>query len=180
MGLILAFFRRFFGGYDSRIDWLENRGVQMIFCIASVFFWELYKGFVWWKALLIGVLVYVFWCKGHWYYFKCGTEDDSYIDEQLAKGRKPAMNWIVKPVNKILGFAERSKQYCFVGLFIRYVVWSIPVSLLVGFHFTGCAMAIPFIYNAMFWVELPSNRFCDCPTNWAEWFAGIVIGYGLY
>lgn len=180
MGIIFAFFRRFFGGYDSRIDWLENRGVQMIFCIASVFLWELYKGFVWWKALLIGVLVYVFWCKGHWYYFKCGTEDDSYIDEQLAKGRKPAMNWIVKPINKLLGFAERSKQYCFVGLFVRYVLWSIPVSLLIGFHFTGCAMAIPFIYNAMFWVELPSNRFCGSPTNWAEWFAGIVIGYGLY
>lgn len=180
MGLILAFFRRFFGGYDSRIDWLENRGVQMIFCIASVFLWELHKGFVWWKALLIGILVYVFWCKGHWYYFKCGTEDDSYIDEQLAKGRKPAMNWIVKPINKLFKFAERSKQYCFVGLFVRYVLWSIPVSLLVGFHFTGCAMAIPFIYNAMFWVELPKNRFCGCPTNWAEWFAGIVIGYGLY
>lgn len=180
MGIILAFFRRFFGGYDSRIDWLENRGVQMIFCITCVFLWGLYKGYVWWKALLIGVLVYIFWCKGHWYYFKCGTEDDSYIDEQLAKGRKPALNWIVKPINKIFGFAERSKQYCFVGLFVRYVLCSIPVSLFVGFHFTGCAMAIPFIYNAMFWVELPSNRFCKSPTNWAEWFAGLVIGYGLY
>lgn len=180
MGTILAFFRRFFGGYDSRTDWLENRGVQMIFCIISVFLWELHKGFNWWKALIIGVLVYIFFCKGHWYYFLCGTESDEYIDEQLAKGRKPALNWIVKPVNKLFGFKERSKQYCFVGLFIRYVLWSIPVSLFVGFHFTGCAMAIPFIYNAMFWVELPNTRFCGSPTNWAEWFSGLIIGYGLY
>lgn len=30
------------------------------------------------------------------------------------------------------------------------------------------------------WVELPKCRFCKSPTNWAEWFAGLVIGYGLY
>lgn len=180
MGLILAFFRRFFGGYDSKFDWLEKRGVQMIICILAVFLWELYKGFVWWKALIIGVLVYIFWCKGHYYYFMCGTEDDAYIDEQEAKGRKPAMNWIVAPICKWLGFEPRSKQYCFVGLAIRYIFYSIPVSFFVGFHFTGCAMAIPFIYNAMFWVELPNTRFCKSPTNWAEWFAGLVIGYGLY
>ncbi|MBO7735221.1 MAG: hypothetical protein J6S67_21835 [Methanobrevibacter sp.] len=181
MGLILAFFRRFFGGYDSKLDWLEQRGVQMVICIASVFLYELYfKGFVWWKALSIGVLVYIFWCKGHWYYFQCGTEDDAYIDEQLAKGRKPALNWIVAPVNKFFGFKERTKQYCFVGMMIRYALYSIPVSLFVGFHFTAGGMAIPFVYNACFWVDLPKCRFCKAPTNWAEWFSGLIIGYCLY
>lgn len=33
MGIIFAFFRRFFGGYDSKYDWLEQRGVQATFCI---------------------------------------------------------------------------------------------------------------------------------------------------
>ena len=180
MGLIMAFFRRFFGGFDSKFDWLEERGVQAAICISSVFIFEMSKGFAWWKALLVAVLVYMFWCEGHYYYFLCGTEDDAYIDEQEAKGRKPAMNWIVAPVNKWIGFKPRSKQYCFVGLMIRYVLWSIPVSLFVGFHFSAGAMSIPFVYNAMFWVELPKTRFCKAPTNWAEWFSGLIIGYCLY
>lgn len=179
IGFIMAFFRRFFGGYDSKFDFLEKRGVQMIICILSVFLWELYKGFNWWKALIIGVLVYIFWCKGHWYYFMCGTEDDKYIDEQLAKGRKPAMNWIVAPVNKLLGFKPRSKQYCFVGMLIRYTVYALPVALFVGWKFYNAAFAIPFVYNAMFWVELPKTRFCKSPTNWAEWFSGLIIGWSL-
>lgn len=180
MGWLLAIFRRLFGGGDSRFDFLEQRGVQMVICILSVFGWELFKGFVWWKALLIGVFVYIFFCKGHYYYFLCGTEDDAYIDEQEAKGRKPAMNWIVAPVNKWLGFEPRSIQYCFVGLMIRYVVWSLPVSAFIGFHFTACAMCVPFIYNAMFWCSLPNWWLCKSPTNWAEFFTGLVIGYALY
>lgn len=179
IGILMAFFRRFFGGYDSKFDFLEQRGVQMIFCILSVFIFELWKGFVWWKALIIGVLVYIFWCKGHYYYFLCGTEDDAYIDEQEAKGRKPAMNWIVAPVNKLFGFKPRSKQYCFVGMAIRYTVYAIPVACFVGFKFYNAAFAIPFIYNAMFWVELPNTRFCKSPTNWAEWFSGLIIGWSL-
>ena len=179
IGFIMAFFRRFFGGYDSKFDFLEQRGVQAIFCIFAVFLWELYKGFTWWASLIIGASVYVFWCRGHWYYFKCGTEDDKYIDEQLKKGRKPAMNWLVKPVNKLLGFKERSRQYCFVGLFIRYFVWSLPVSAMVGWSFSACAFAIPFVYNACFWVELPKTRFCKSPTNWSEWFSGLIIGWSL-
>ena len=180
MGIILSIFRRLFGGGDSRFDFLENRGVQMIICIASVFAWELYRGFVWWKALIIGVFVYIFFCKGHYYYFMCGTEDDAYIDEQEAKGRKPAMNWIVAPVNKWLGFTPRSIQYCFVGLMIRYVIWSLPVSAFVGFHFTATAMCVPFIYNAMFWCKLPNWWLCKSPTNWVEFFTGLAIGYALY
>lgn len=97
----------------------------------------------------------------------------------MAKGRKPAMNWIVAPVNKWLGFKERSKQYCFVGLMIRYFLWSLPVSIFVGWKFSACAFAIPFIYNAMFWVELPKTKWCSSPTNYAEFFAGLIIGYAL-
>ena len=150
MGALFSLWRRFFGGYDSKYDFLESRGVQCIICVLAVFLWELYKGYTWWASLIIGVLVYIFWCKGHYYYFKCGTESDEYIDEQEAKGRKPAMNCLVAPVNKLLGFKPRSKQYCFIGLMIRYVVYSLPVSFLIGWGFTACALAIPFIYNACF------------------------------
>lgn len=179
MGFLFSIWRRFFGGYDSKHDLLEGRGVQTIICVLAVFLWELHKGYTWWSSLIIGVLVYIFWCRGHYYYFKCGTESDKYIDEQEKKGRKPAMNWIVAPVNKWLGFAPRSKQYCFIGMMIRYFTWSLPVSLFVGWQFSACAFAIPFIYNACFWIELPQTKFAKSPTNWAEILSGLIIGWAL-
>lgn len=180
MGIFFSLWRRFFGGYDSKFDVLEYRGVQMILCIIAVFAWEFFKqGKPWYISLTISILVYIFWCRGHWYYFKCGMEDDKYIDEQLAKGRKPAMNWIVAPLCKRLGFKERTKQYCFVGLMVRYFLCSLPVAYFVGWQFAVCGFCIPFIYNAMFWVELPPNKMCGCPTQWAEIFNGLIIGWGL-
>lgn len=180
MGIFFSLWRRIFGGYDDDFKILDKRGVQMILCVLAVFAWEFFKqGKPWYISLAIAVLVYIFWCRGHWYYFQCGTESDAYIDEQMAKGRKPAMNWIVAPVNKWLGFAERSKQYCFVGLMIRYFVWSLPVAAFVGWEFAVCGFCIPFIYNACFWVDLPKNKMCGCPTNWAELFAGLIIGWAL-
>lgn len=180
MGVLMAFFRRFFGGYDSKFDFLEQRGVQCVFFIALVFLWEF---FVKKETAIISCCIsffsYLFFCKSHWYYFKCGTEDDKYIDEQLKKGRKPAMNWLVKPVCKRLGFKERSRQYCFVGLMIRYFIYSLPVSAMVGWSFSACAFAIPFVYNACFWVEFPKTRLCKSPTNWAEFFSGLIIGWSL-
>lgn len=180
MGWLIACWRRFFGGYDAKINFLENRGVQCIFLVTLIFLWEFfYKGVVWYLALLIGVLVYIFFCRGHWYYFKCGTEDDKYIDEEMAKGRKPAMNWLVAPVNKWLGFVERSKQYCFVGLFLRYFIYCLPIAAFVGWHFIAVGLAVPFIYNACFWVNFPNCKFASSPTNWAELFAGLAIGWAL-
>ena len=180
MGIFFAIWRRIFGGADVKWNFLEPRGVQMILCIVSVFLWEyLVKHKPWYISLIGAVLVYIFWCRGHWYYFKCGTEDNKYIDDELAKGRKPAMNWIVAPVNKLLGFEVRSKQYCFIGLMIRYFLWSLPVAALVGWQFAVCGFCIPFIYNACFWVELPSWKFAESPTNWAELFAGLIIGWAL-
>jgi hypothetical protein len=181
MGIFLAFWRRLFGGFDSKFDFLEKRGLQMIFCILTVFLWEFFLIHkLWYLSLAIAIFVYIFWCKGHFYYFLCGTESDEYIDEQEAKGRKPAMNWIVAPINKLFKFQPRSKQYCFVGMMIRYTFWAIPLLFLVGIKFFACAFAIPFIYNAMFWVELPKTKWCQSPTNWAEWFSGLIIGWALF
>ena len=181
MGIFFSFWRRIFGGYDDDFKILDKRGVQMILCVLAVFAWEFFKqGKPWYISLAIAVLVYIFWCRGHWYYLHCGTESDAYIDEQMAKGRKPAMNWIVAPINKLLGFKERSKQYCFIGLMIRYCFWAIPLIYFVGWKFFACAFAIPFIYNAMFWVELPPLwKLAKNPTNWAELFSGLIIGWGL-
>ena len=180
MGLFLAFWRRLFGGFDCKYDFFENRGIQMIICILAVFLWEFFViSKTWWLSLIISILVYIFWCKGHWYYFQCGTESDAYIDQQLANGRKPAMNWLVSRVNKWLGFKERTRQYCFVGMFIRYFGWAIPLFPFLGIKILVAAFAIPFIYNAIFWVGLPETKWCKSPTNWAEWFSGLIIGWAL-
>ena len=180
MGWIIAFWRRFFGGYNSKFDFLEYRGVQCVFFIALVFLWEFFvKKETMLVSSFIGFFSYLFFCGSHWYYFKCGTEDDKYIDEQLKKGRMPALNWIVKPINKLLGFKERSSQYCFIGMLIRYTLYALPVAWFVGWKFYNAAFAIPFVYNACFWIELPKCRFCKSPTNWAEWFSGLIIGWSL-
>ena len=181
MGIFFAIWRRFFGGWDSKLDFLENRGVQAVLCIAAVFAWEMIKHQrTWYWSLAIAIWTYIFWCVGHWYWYKSGTESDEYIDEQLAKGRKPALNWLVAPINKWLGFEPRSKQACFVGMNIRYTLCAIPMIYMVGFQFYACAFAIPFIYSAMFWVELPNTKFCAGPTNWAEYFSGLIIGWALF
>ena len=181
MGWLIACWRRYFGGADSRFDILEKRGIQCIFLIVLISCWEFFvKKFSITNSITIAVLVYIFFCKSHWYYFQCGMESDKYIDEELAKCRKPAMNWIVKPVNKWLGFKERSRQYCFVGLMIRYFIWSLPVSLFVGWQFAVCGFCIPFIYNAMYWVKLPKWWLMNSPTNWAEFFNGLIIGWALW
>lgn len=152
----------------------------MICCVLLVFLWEVFiKSQSWYIALIISVLVYIFWCCGHWYYFQCGTESDQYIDEEMAKGRKPAMDWIVRPVNNWFGFKERSRQYCFVGMMIRYTWYAFFVALFVGWQFYACAFAIPFIYNACFWVQLPKWWMMSSPTNWAELFSGLIIGWAL-
>ena len=180
-GAMGGLWRRFFGGYDSKYDTLEKRGIQMIFCIVTVFLWEFFvKHMPWYFALATAIFFYIFWCKGHFYYFQCGTESDEYIDQELAKGRKPAMDWIVAPVNKWLGFAPRSKQYCFVGMLLRYGLWSLPVAALTGWEFVVCGLAIPFIYNACFWIELPPSKFAKSPTNYAEIFSGILAYYFIF
>ncbi|MCM1497269.1 MAG: hypothetical protein NC124_02270 [Clostridium sp.] len=180
MGIIISIWRRFFGGFDSKYDILEKRGIQCAFLLFSVFCWEFFaKGFTWWASLLIAFFVYMFFCKSHFYYFLCSTESDAYIDEQENKGRKPSMDWIVRPVNECLGFVPRSRQYCFIGLLLRYTLWSIPITFFVGSHFLLVGLSIAFIYNACFWINLPPCKLASSPTNWAELFTGAMVGYGL-
>lgn len=180
MGWLISVWRRFFGGYDSKYDILESRGVQCVFLIILAFCWEYFvKEETIIVSSLIAFFLYMFFCKSHYYYFLCGTETDEYIDEQEAKGRKPAMDWIVRPVNQWLGFKPRSKQYCFIGMLLRYGLWSIPVSFFVGWQFILAGISIPFIYNACFWVEFPQTKLAKSPTNWAEIIAGFIAGWGL-
>jgi hypothetical protein len=128
---------------------------------------------------MTGILTYMFFCGGHYYYFLCGTESDEYITEQEAKGRKPAMNWIVSPVNKWLGFAPRSVEYCFIGMFLRYTLWSIPLALVTNPACFMVGLSVAFVYNACFWIQFPAKWKMNSPTNWAEYITGGLLGIAL-
>lgn len=187
-GILAGLLRRLLGGWHSTIPVLKERGFQVFLCVLLYFPILLFNDYGtylqehlnrWIFASLACACVIFEIIVGHYYYFKCGTEDDKYIDEQEAKGRKPAMNWIVSPVNKLLGFKPRSKQYCFVGMFLRYFICSLPASLFVGWQFAICGFVVPFIYNAMFWVDLPKTKLSSGPTGYAEFFTGLIIGWAL-
>lgn len=182
MGIFFALWRRLFGGFGSDIyKFVSERGVQCFLCVATVFLWEtLALGVPWWKGLCIGVLIYVFWSVGHFIYFKCGTEDQAYIEEQFAKGRRPVFYKLMCWLTRRFGLEEFGFEYCFVGMVLRYAVYSVPVSLWVGWHFTASALMIPFIYNACFWVNFrPLGKFLTSATNYGEFFSGLVIGWAL-
>ena len=59
------------------------------------------------------------------------------------------------------------------------VVLGVVAACLVGWKFAVCGFCIPFIYNACYWVDFPKTKWCKSPTNWAEWFSGLIIGWGL-
>ena len=70
MGIFFGLWRRIFGGYDCKFDIFDKRGIQMIICILTVFLWEwLVVHKVWYISAIVAVFVYIFWCKGHFYYF---------------------------------------------------------------------------------------------------------------
>ena len=181
LGLLFSLWRRLFGGSSYFGKFLEQRGVQFILCVCLVFVWEFFiNHYTWYIALIIGLLVYYFWCKGHFPYFQCGTESIDYINQELEKGRKPIFFNLVNKISAMFGFELWSKQWCFVGLTLRYVVFSLPVSLFVGWQFSVGALAIPFIYNACFWLNFPPCKLAKSPTNYAEIFSGFIIGWALY
>lgn len=181
MGIFFALWRRFFGGYDSKFNLLEKRGIQMIIAVVVTFLFEFFiKKESWYISGFVAIWTYIFWCTGHWWWYLVGNEDDSYIEEELAKGRKPALWWLVRPICKLFGFTDdRSRQYCFVGLMVRYTLYAVPLACVIGWKFYAVSFAIPFIYASMFYVELPKCRFASSPTNWAEIFSGLMIGWGF-
>ena len=182
MGIFFAFWRRFFGGYDSKIDFLEQRGLQMIICVVAVFLWEFFaKSKVWYIALAVAVLVYIFWCCGHWYYFKCGTEDDKYIDDEMAKGRKIPFKKIVDWWGTIRGYEEFDREWCFWQLILCKTVCLIPVVAFLGTQYIFIGLCVAFVYNACYWVELkPYKKLLTSPTNWGEFWQGCLYFQGLF
>ena len=182
MGIFMAIWRRLFGGYEAALRFLQERGVQFVLLTAAVFVWEYWvKACSWPLALLVGIWVYVFWSGGHFIYFKMGTESLDYIREQMAAGRRPAFYFLMSWLKDKWRLEEFGRLYCFLGMTLRYGIYALPLGLLLGGDFVASALMIPFVYAACYWVEFPSRaHFLSSPSNWGEFFSGLIIGWALW
>ncbi len=190
MAFLSGLIRRLLGGLDSRLDFLEERGVKIVLLVL------LYAPIVWfgsygtclesllpkWLFVLLTVaLVIIAELKGHFPGFMCGTESQEYIDEQVAKGRKIPYEKLVDWFGKIRGYEKWSREWCFWQLVLCKTVWCIPVSLFVGSQFIFAGLCVAFAYNAMFWVGMKNFKNILCsPTNWGEFWQGVLFCYALY
>jgi hypothetical protein len=189
MGFISGIIRRLLGGLKTKFKILGERGF-LIACLvliyAPVIYFSHYHTYLeglipkWLFTIIVTALVIVSELKGHFPGFMCGTEDPAYIDEQLAKGRKIPYRRIVNWWGKVRGFDEFGEEWCFWQLILCKTVWTLPVVCFVGSQFWFAGLCTAFAYNAMFWVDMkPFKKILVSPTNWAEWFSGLIIGWSL-
>lgn len=192
LAILSGFLRRILGGWLSNIPVIKERGVQWLICAllyAPVLYFrqEYYHTYLsdnlpnWLFVILGTFLIILAETKGHFPGFQCGTEDPKYIDECLKNGRKIPYRNLVTWFGKIRGYQEFDKEWCFWQLILCKTVWCIPVCLFVGSQFFFIGLATAFVYNACFWVQLkPFKNILTSPTNWGEFFQGVLYFQGLF
>lgn len=189
MGFISGLLRRLLGGLGSKIPVLKERGFQIFLLVllyAPVIYFSAYHTILeeflpkWLFTLVVVTLVIVCELKGHFPGFMCGTEDQNYIDEQVAKGREIPYEKLVDWFGKIRGYEKWSREWCFWQLMLCKTVWCIPVSLFVGSQFAFAGLCVAFAYNAMFWIQMKNfKKILASPTNWGEFWQGVLYFYAL-
>lgn len=190
MGIISGFIRRLLGGFSAKIKLFRERGVQILLLIliyAPVIYFSHYHTYLegimqkWLFTLLTTTFVIISELKGHFPGFMCGTEDQAYIDEQLAKGRKISYRRIVTWWGKIRGYEEFDKEWCFWQLILCKTVRTLPVVCFVGSQFWFAGLCTAFAYNTMFWVDMkPFKKILVSPTNWGEFWQGCFYMWALW
>ncbi len=189
MGFISGILRRILGGLWGNVPVIKERGIQWLLCALiyapTIYFCTYHTRAEAWLPKWLFTIISTFLLilaetKGHFPGFQCGTESREYIDEQLAKGRKIPYHEIVNWFGKIRGYKEFDREWCFWQLILCKTVWLIPVSLMLGNQFIFIGLSVAFVYNACFWVELkPFKKIMTSPTNWGEFFQGVLFYEGL-
>ena len=190
MGIISGLIRRLLGGLSTKIKLFGERGFQIFLLVliyAPIIYLSHYHTYLeglmpkWLFTVIVTALVIISELKGHFPGFLCGTEDQKYIDEQLAKGRKIPYRKIVNWWGKVRGYQEFDKEWCFWQLILCKTVWTIPVTCFVGSQFWFAGLCTAFAYNAMFWVmPKPFKKILVSPTNWGEFWQGCLYMYALW
>lgn len=189
MGFISGLLRRIIGGFWSNVPVIKQRGIQWLLLAliyAPTIYLCTYHTRVeallpkWLFTLISTFLLIYAETKGHFPGFKCGTESRKYIDEEVAKGRKIPYKRLVDWFGKIRGYEEYDHEWCFWQLILCKTVCLIPVSVFLGSQFIFIGLSVAFVYNACYWVELkPFKKLMTSPTNWGEFFQGVLFYQGL-
>ena len=190
MGVISGLIRRLLGGFSAKIKIFRERGFQIFLLVliyAPVVYFSHYHTYMegkmpkWLFTIIVTALVIVSELKGHFPGFKCGTEEQSYIDEQIANGRKIPYKKIVDWWGKVRGYEEFGEEWCFWQLILCKTVWTLPVVCFVGNQFWFAGLCTAFAYNAMFWVDMkPFKKILTAPTNWGEFWQGCFYMWALW
>lgn len=188
LAILSGLYRRLLGGWLSTKKYISERGVQWLLCAllyAPVLYFNSYDSLLsflpQWLFVLLGTFSVIWYeTKGHFPWFMCGNESIDYINEQLAKGREPIFYKWVEFINKYVCFEKWGKQYCFIGMFLRYTVLSFIPALFIGWQFVITGMMIAFVYNSMFYLQFPPlKKILTSPTNYGEFITGAQIFYGI-
>lgn len=194
MGLVLKYLsgllRRLLGGWLSTKKIISERAVQWILgfvlygtAVAIKINWLggyhtwLYEWLNAWLFGLFGVISIVYCITvGHFPGFMCGTETITYINEQLAKGRKIKFMNIVDWIGSYRGFTRFGAEWCFWQLVLCKTTACILPALFFGLHFITVGALVAFSYNAMFWIRMkPYKNILTSPTNWGEFWQGWFV-----
>ena len=190
MGILSGLLRRLLGGMSAKFKILEQRGFLIFLLVllySPVIYFSKYHTYLenilpkWLFTIIVTTLVIICELKGHFPGFKCGTEDPTYIDEQLSKGRKIPYRKIVDWIGKEIGFEEFGKEWCFFQLCLCKTVWTLPIVFFVGSQFWFAGLCTAFAYNAMYWVDMkPFRKILCSPTNWGEFWQGCFYMWALW
>ena len=189
LAILSGFFRRLLGGWLSSVPIIKERGFQWVLCFCLYFpvlYFMNYNTWLFdllptWLFATLGALGVIYAeTKGHFPGFQCGMESIDYINECLAKGRKIPYQKFVDWLGEKRGFEQFGKEWCFWQLILCKTVCCIVPSLFVGWHFMFIGLAVGFVYPALYWVELkPFKKIMVTPTNWGEFFQGVLYFQGL-
>lgn len=190
IGWISGLLRRILGGFWSDVPVIKERGIQWILCAllyAPFIYYLEYHTYLarvlpkWLFATLATISLIYAETKGHFPGFGGGTISLDYIKEELAKGRKIPYKRIIDWWGKVRGFEEYGREWCFWQLILCKTICLIPASLLLGNQYMFIGVAVAYVYNACYWVELkPFKKLMVTPTNWGEFFQGCLYFRGLF
>lgn len=186
--------RRLLGGWLSTKKIISERGIQwaigiLLYSLILYFkmeWFEPYNTFLYdhlnkYLFILCGSLSILWYMtKGHFPGLKCGTEDPSYIEEQLNKGRIIPLRKLVSWLGKKRDFEEFDKEWCFWQILFIKTLYAIVPSIFLGPQFLLVGNIIGFTYGCMYWVNPKGfRRVLNSSTNWAEFWSGYFIFWGM-
>lgn len=187
MGIFLALWRRWFGGWypfgeSTDTKWYHSRWFQYtVLCLVSgsVLF---LTGHIWWQIIgALIILCVLFWGKGHGAFFDLGHHGQP--DEAMLERYKKA--WGYSLACKIFPAAQWYKYWFDTFLmFIRYEIPSLALIPFTGWLIAFGGVGVTLAYMLGWYLQDKGCKFlgdkfkglCSSATNFAEIVGGFITG----